>query len=55
MLRVKLSIYSKLYIDMYKTSIFVVMETRCEPSRLQKYVQKSRFDEVISLSNMGHV
>ncbi|CAK8571584.1 unnamed protein product [Lathyrus sativus] len=46
--------YTEFYIDMYKPTIFVVMETRCEPNRLHNTLQKLGFDEVISSSNMGY-
>lgn len=51
---IEFDIYSKFYIDMYKPSMFVVIETRCESNRLHNSLQKLGFDKVISSSNMGY-
>ncbi|XP_058753900.1 uncharacterized protein LOC131627062 [Vicia villosa] len=46
--------YSKHYIDLYRPTMFVVMETRCDPAKLTKKFKIMGFDEMIYMENQGY-
>lgn len=47
--------FSKHYNDIYKLEVFVFMETRSEPLKLQKSLEKLRFQQFIAASNTGYL
>ncbi|XP_058752916.1 uncharacterized protein LOC131626114 [Vicia villosa] len=46
--------YSKQYMDLYKHDLYVVIETRSDPSKLTKPMKRLGFDDCISMKNVGY-
>ncbi|XP_058725546.1 uncharacterized protein LOC131596825 [Vicia villosa] len=46
--------YSKYYVDICKPEIFVLMETRCDPTKLYKPMKKLGFSQFFSVENEGY-
>lgn len=46
--------FSKYYIDMYKLEVFAIMETRCDPVKLQVPLQKLGFHKLFLVENVGY-
>lgn len=45
--------YSKYYINIYKPFVYVVLEMRSNPNKIQKSLMLLRFDEYIMMENQG--
>lgn len=45
--------YSKYYIDICKPSIYVILETRCDPNKIQKSLKLLGFYEYLVMENHG--
>lgn len=46
--------YSKLYMDLYKPDLYVVLETRSDPGKLAKPLKRLGFDDSFSIANDGY-
>lgn len=47
--------YSKYYIYIYKPSVYMVLETRCDPKKIQKTLVSLGFDEYLVMENQRFV
>lgn len=45
--------YNKQYIDMFKPSMFVIMEIHCNSDNLNNSLEMLGFDGIISMQNQG--
>ncbi|CAK8572330.1 unnamed protein product [Lathyrus sativus] len=46
---------SKYYMDIYKPSAYIVLETRCDPNKIHKSIQMLGFDGYMVMENQGFV
>ncbi|XP_058784135.1 uncharacterized protein LOC131658903 [Vicia villosa] len=46
--------FRKYYIDIYKPKLYAIMETRCDPVKLQTPLQKMGFHKFILVENTGY-